>query len=162
MPPKRPSANIGDENPSEGGREIKKQRVIPCRDQLDAVLQDFLDTLSPVTIAALTHFNEKEEEKKRDGVTPVDINRVQDELKALRVSKDMGSLDAKLNDIDIYLKEFQDECAEYIAGTHGNTSVKRKLDAVIWSLNKARSQLPGMFPYWTNYSENLNVTTDRY
>lgn len=162
MPPKRPGASIGDENPSEGGREIKKQRVAPRHDQLHTVLQDFLDTLSPVTTAALTHFNEKEEGKKRDGVTPVDINRIQDELKALRVSKDMGSLDSKLNDIDIYLKEFQDECVWYIAETHANPSVKRKLDAVIWNTNKARNQLPGMSPHWTNYSENLNVTTDRY
>ena len=163
MPPKRPGSSIGDDDPSEGGREVKRQKV--HRGQLDAVIEDFLDALSPATKAALADFNEEEKKENRRGVPPLNIGRVQKELQKLRVTKDKPSLDAKLNVVESYLERIQEGCTKYIDYAVKNGAdfqVKARLDEVIWEIGEAKDQLPGMFSHWTNYSESLNVATDRY
>ena len=163
MPPKRPGSKIDDDDPSEGGREVKKQKL--HRGQLDAVMQDFLDMLSTATKAVLADFNEKERKENRDGVPPLNIDRVRKELQKPRVTKDTPSLNAKLNDIESYLEGLQEGWTEYIDYAVKNGAgplVKLRLDDVIWEIGEAKDQLPGMFSHWTNYSESLNVATDRY
>ena len=163
MPPKRPGSNIGDDDPSEGGREVKKQKV--HRGQLGAVMQDFLDMLTPATKAGLADFNEEEKKENRRGVPLLNIDRVQKELQKLRLMKDTPSLDAKLNGVQSYLEKIQGNCTKYIDYAVKNGAdfqVEARLNEVIWEIGEAKDQLPGMFSHWTNYSESLNVATDRY
>ena len=165
MPPKRPASDMDDNDENEDGREVKKQRTVPHRGILGAVMQDFLDALSPATGKTLAEFNKKEERKGRDGVVPINMFRVETELKRLQVAKDIESLDAKVEDIDSYLKGFQDECIEYIVNTTKNgpnTYVTRILNDVIWQIQAARSQLLGMFSYWKNYCRKLDMAIHRY
>jgi len=162
MPPKRPASNIDDENTRESGREAKKQRTVRHRGKLDAVVEDFLDMLSPATGGSLAKFNADEKEEKRRGVVPIDIVRVQKQLEKLRVAKDIRSLDAKLMGIDSYLKKFQDGYNGYLAKHSATTEVELTVDGIIWRIEAARGQLPGMFPHWMDYCGKLNITTLRY
>ncbi len=152
MAPKRSPSNIDDDDANEGGRELKKQKTAPHRGKLDAVLQDFLDFLSPATGGSLADFNDDEKQQKRRGVVPINIRRVQMELGQLRVAKDIESLDAGLVTLDTYLKGLQDECAEYMVDTP-KAHVKRTLDEVIWQVQAARDLLPGMLSHCMDYCE---------
>jgi hypothetical protein len=86
---------------SKGGREFKKQRATPHRGKWDAVVQDFLELLSPAKNESLADFNNAEKREQRDGVTLIYTLLVETELEELPDTKD---IEPKLKKIDSHLK----------------------------------------------------------
>ena len=72
-------------------------------------------------------FQQKGRERKSGCVVPKNIPRVQKELAALRDVKDIGSLDAKIEVIDSYLKKLQDSFNEYLVAHRATERVGRIL-----------------------------------
>ncbi len=145
MPTKRPASNSDDDCAYEGGREVKKQKITPHRGKLDAVVQEFLNLLSPTTGESLANFNASEREKERRGVPTMYMLRVETDLRALRVAKDIGSLDARLQSIDSYLNKYIDAYNRYLEEYRGVDDVDITLENVTWTIQQARDQLPRMF-----------------
>ncbi len=160
MPPKRPRS-IDSNYATESDREFK--RPTPTRHQAKwkEAVQDILDLLSPTTNEALAKFNTQEEKKKRDGVVPISMDRVEGELKELRNVEDVESLEARLKEIASYLKRCQDGFNDYIVEHGAEQRVRRNLEEVIYPITVARRRLPGMFSLLDELLRKLNVTIHR-
>jgi len=143
---KRAPPSIDSNSASEGGREVKKQKPTPRRGKWDAVLQDCLDFLG-ATNQSLANFNAVEKKSGRDGVIPIAMVMIETELKRLPALKDTESLEAKLENIDSYLKTSQDEKECYYVTHDQVAKVKPTLLDVIWHIQQARDRLPGMFSH---------------
>lgn len=163
MPPreKRSRSSTGSSSASEPGRDAKRQRTTPRRGKWDAVVQDVLDFLSPATAESLANFNDKESKAKRGGVIPIYILLVETELGRLRLAKDIESLEAKLEWIDSYLKDYRESYDRYLKTHHAVAKVRLALHNVVWSIQEARDRLPGMFSDLDELLRKLNVTIHR-
>jgi hypothetical protein len=143
---------------SKGGREFKKQRATPHRGKWDAVVQDFLELLSPAKNESLADFNNAEKREQRDGVTLIYTLLVETELEELPDTKD---IEPKLKKIDSHLKVRQVTYESYLE-THGAVAkVRSILRDIIWCIQRARDHLPGMFSHLDELLRKLNVTIHR-
>ena len=144
MPPKRLRSDRSDKDTDKDVREAKKRKTLPHRGKIQEVIQQFLDMLSPATSESLARFNEREIDKNRDGVVPIDIDLLEMDLGKLLGVTDTKSLDVKLNEISSSLDVAQDHYDEYMvdAAAKNVTMVLRNL---IQRIEVAKEQLPGIF-----------------
>lgn len=148
MPPRRKKRSLpstDSSNASEGGRDGKRQRTTPHVGKWDEVVLDFLDLLSSATAESLAKFNDEENRAKRPGVPPTYIRLLKTELGRLRLAKDPESLEARLEEIDSYLKDHQELYGSYLETYNAVVQVRSTLKNVIWGIREARDRLPGMF-----------------
>jgi len=143
---KRAPPSIDSNSASEGGREVKKQKPTLRRGKWDAVVQDCLDFLG-ATNQSLANFNEVEKKNGRHGVIPIAMVMIETELRNLPAAKNTESVEAKLENIDSYLKTSQDEKESYYVTHDQVAKVKPTLLDVIWHIQQARDRLPGTFSH---------------
>ena len=153
MPRKRPVSDRSGSDTGEYGPEVKKQRTLLHRGKLEAVVEDFLDLLSPVATESLKKFNSLEEKDGRRGVVALDIPLLEIYLKELRGMTDTKALVAKINEIDTELAQGKVHFEEYVVDEGAKNEkvgrlVERTLRAVISRIEKARGQLPGRCSHW--------------
>jgi hypothetical protein len=152
MSHKRPASSLSDEDTNKNEWGAKKQKTVPHLGKLNDVIADFLDLLSPASPDSLVHFNKRERAGNRGGVDSIDTSDLERELKLLRAMKDEATLDAKLSEIELYLKHLQKQYQDYInAATAEGDSVAAlvipTLSRLISRIQKAREDIPGMFSY---------------
>jgi len=157
---KRAPPSIDSNSASEGGREVKKQKTTPHRGKWDAVLQEYLDFLREAN-QSLANLNKMEREDGRRGVIPISMVMIETELGNLSATKNIETLEAKLERIDSYLKSSQEEKESYYKTHSSVVTVNTTLNDVIWRIQQARERLPGMFSHLDQPLRKLNVTTHR-
>ncbi len=162
MPPRKHAlSSVDSDSATKGDREVKRKKTAHHRTRWNKAVQDILNLLSPTTNEALAKFNKREKKKNRYGVVPINICRVQRTLAELRNAKDVKSLEAKLQEIDSYLEEYQDAFSDYIVEHGAEWYVQRYLDEVIYPITVARKSLPGMSSLLDELLRKLNVTIHR-
>jgi hypothetical protein len=152
MGPKRLVSDRPDEDTMEHGLGVKRQKTARHWRKMGAVVQDFLDMLSPAAPGSLADFNKWENEERRRGVHPIDIVLLQLRVKQLQAVTDVETLDTKLNEIDSFLAAAQVRYRNYINALAKDKAAQEVVEAVlgdvIQRIEEARGQLPGMVPYW--------------
>jgi len=117
-----------------------QNKGLPHRGKLEAVIEDFLDLLSPATNKPLSDFNSQERRRGRFGVISIDIIRMEGEFHRLLAGSDINTLDAKFNDIDKYLAATQAEYEDYVVGAVAmdQKHKERTLDTITRRFKEAR------------------------